>query len=80
LRRYYQEVKSIAADKFSITFDQFKNIYKRLFSIWTLHYVSAVHVILPATAGTEEQKKTEEKMVLDNLRADYEDALIVLGI
>jgi len=74
LRRYYDEVKSLAGDKFAATFDQILRIYERegamealVRNAWSPAMVQAL-----ATGEGEEWKKAE-RIILDRLKAGFED-------
>jgi len=81
LRRYYDEVKSIAGDKFKATFEQFRRNHDRQFALGILMMVAGLPTLITVIVKSEgEQKVKDEKIVLEKTKANYDDALEILGL
>lgn len=81
IRRYYDEVKSKAGDKFMATFEQLKRWYERQFTVGALMMVANIPMIYHFMIKSEgEQKAKDEKIVFDKLKANYQDAMKILGL
>lgn len=80
LRRYYDEVKLIAGDKLTATFDQLRQLFQRQFAIngiLMVTWIPTLQMILVKSQG--EQKEIDEKRVLEHIKACFDDSMIILG-
>lgn len=81
LKHYYDIVKSIAGDKFAANFAQMKEWYDIHFAqnvVWAMSVTTGMFLeTLPRGLG--EQKKKDQLIFLDRLRAAYEDTLLIVG-
>jgi len=78
LRRYYDEVKSLAGDKFKANFDQLHRLVDRQFALGAISALSNVDLICSVIVKSEGEQKKEK--VLNMLRSNYHDAAIILGL
>lgn len=81
LRRYHDEVKSIAGDKFKATIDQIRKLTDRQFALGALMCVASIptmHHVMVKSEG--EQKVKDEKDVMERIKANYDDALKIFGV
>lgn len=76
LRYYYDTVKSIAGDKFSITFDQVVYLYRRLLAIESVFLVSWMPAMMAIAVKSEgDQKVKDERRFLENVKAVFDDSI-----
>jgi len=81
VRRYYDEVKSIAGDKFKATFEQFRLLTDRQFAYCAISAVSSVFELCEVMVKSEgEQKLKDEQKTVELLKANYDDAMSILGL
>jgi len=83
LRRYYDEVKSIAGDKFKASFGQFRTLVDRQFALGAVAAildVAGMCEMLARGGGDGEQKQKDELKALEFLKANYDDAANMLGL
>jgi hypothetical protein len=81
IRRYYDEVKSIAGDKFKASFDQIRRLIDRHFALSAVLMVSSIPMVNHVMVKSEgEQKVKDEKDVLERVKANYDDGLKILGL
>lgn len=76
LRYYYDTVKSIAGDKFSITYDQVVYLYKRLVALLSIFLVSWIPVMMTIGAKSEgDQSKEDARGYRERVNAVYGDSV-----
>lgn len=81
LRLFYDEVKSIAKDKFGAAFDQIVELYKNHFVVETFFSLSFIFNAIPIMAqGEGKEKENEENKMLDRVQAALDDSIAYLGL
>lgn len=81
LRQYYDEVKSIVGDKLKGTFEQFRWLTDRQFAFGAVSTLSGVAQMCEVFVKSEgEQKLKDERKLLEFLKANFDDAAVILGL
>lgn len=79
LRRYYDRLKAKCGDKFSTTFEQLVDVYKRSSAINGLFGIVGCEMFLTMIAKVDEDKTGwRKKEILARILAAYEDAMEIM--